>query len=313
MGVVVQIVVRQISGLGNQLFQYAAGKYFARHYGANMKLALDPRGANANGYPRPFLLNQYSITSPYHPLTTTERIMLSPKPRLRLAGSALRHFSRTQIVVEAVDQRYKFLSDFEFEKDTQTIYLVGYWQAYRFADEVEDELRSELTLQMSPSGEDLRVLGQIQAAEHPISLHMRRGDYVLGTDGFATLSVDYYNCAIQYFKERVMNPKFFVFSDDIDFAKKSLPANEPIVFVHHNDSSTAHEDLRLMSSCRDHIIANSSFSWWGAWLNPRRDKTVYSPRYWHLHSNHSLSELLPAGWVLADNESELCNRQLSSE
>ena len=308
-----QIVVRQISGLGNQLFQYAAGRYFARRYGADMRLAVDSRGANANGYSRPFLLNQYSITSPCHPLTTMERLMLSPKPQLRLAGNTLRRLTRTQIVVEQVEQRYKFLSDLLLEKDAQTVFLVGYWQAYRFATEVENELRSEFTLRTPPTGENLRLLGQIQDAEHPVSLHMRRGDYVLGTDGFIALSVDYYKRAMYSLKERVTNPRFFVFSDDIEFAKKSLPEDEPIVFVNHNDSSSAHEDLRLMSSCRDHIIANSSFSWWGAWLNPRRDKTIYSPRYWHLHRNHSLSELLPADWVLADNMNELADCRLSSK
>jgi hypothetical protein len=93
----------------------------------------------------------------------------------------------------------------------------------------------------------------------------------------------------------LVNPTYFVFSDEIDSARECLPKLERMVFVNHNSEDAAHEDLRLMSGCRHHIIANSSFSWWGAWLNPHTDKIVYYPNRW-FHLNPTLPDLIPPAW-----------------
>ncbi len=129
---------------------------------------------------------------------------------------------------------------------------------------------------------------------------MRRGDYTLAIEGNRTLPLDFYIRAIAHMRERLRNPVFFIFSDDIAFARANLPADLPAFFVDHNDDQTSHEDLRLMSACHHHIIANSSFSWWGAWLNPRPDKIVLAPRYWMLTPDSYFPELLPPTWIIVD-------------
>ena len=114
---------------------------------------------------------------------------------------------------------------------------------------------------------------QIERCKTPVSLHVRRGDATIPVEGKVVLQTEYYANAIALIKERFVDPTFFVFSDDIPFVKQNLSLDPRTVFVDHNDTLAAHEDLRLMSSCHHHIIANSTFSWWGAWLNPRPDKS----------------------------------------
>jgi hypothetical protein len=297
----VQIVVRQISGLGNQLFQLAAGRYFAKLYGAQLKIASDPRGAVSHGYVRPFLLPQFSTDLQFYKLTNFERLFLSPRAVLRPVVGALSSTCKLQVFAEEFSRRFDFLPSLPLEDRTRTLYLVGYWQSYRFADAIENELRSELVLREPAQGINLEVLNRIRQTEHPISLHMRRGDFTLEAEGNIALPISYYLQAIQFFRDRRETPTFFVFSDDIDFARRHLPGDLNFVFVDHNDASSAHEDLRLMSSCYDHIIANSTFSWWGAWLNPRPDKIVFAPKFWHLKPTSYFPELFPPHWILAED------------
>ncbi len=292
-----KIVMRLFSGLGNQLFQYAAGCYYARRYSVQVELSVE-ENATSHGYPRPFMLSHFSINAPFHPLNSFERFVLTHKPNLETSSSALRSSLGIQVIAETSAQQYSFLPDLPIHRPIRTLYLVGYWQVHQMADELGDQLRSELTVREPARGKNLQVLEQIHHAANPVSLHIRRGDYLLDAEGNIALPIDYYDCAIRFFRDLFEDPTFFVFSDDIDFARKSFAGDASFVFVDHNDSFSAQEDLRLMSSCHDHIIANSSFSWWGAWLNPRRDKIVFAPKYWHLKSSSYYPNLLPPSWTI---------------
>jgi hypothetical protein len=292
-----QIVVKQISGLGNQLFQYVAGLYFAKRYGAEMRMAVEPvEKAQSHGFPRPFLLSHFSITSPVRELNLFDRLILSPKAVFR----SLRRAMGAQVFTEQFEKRFRFLEDVPLHQGTKTLYLSGYWQNYRMAEQVEDRARAEFGFREPARGKTLEVLEQIRRCKHPVSLHVRRGDYTLAAEGQIALSMDYYTRAMLLFKERRGNPTFFVFSDDVPFVRENLPLEANVVFVEHNDSAHSHEDLRLMASCHDHIIANSTFSWWGAWMNPRPEKVVVAPKHWHLTVDSYFPELLPPGWIVLD-------------
>jgi Glycosyl transferase family 11 len=294
-----QVVVRQISGLGNQLFQYAAGKYYASRHGAEMRMAIEPeQNAFSHGYPRPFLLSHFSITAPVAELTATEKRILATRRSLQPAVALLKRLRGIQVFREDIAQRYRFLQDLPLEKNVRMLYLAGYWQAHRIADDIGDTLRIDLQLKQTARGKNLTVLEQIAQSENPVSLHVRRGDYTLAIEGNIALPLEYYSRAITMMQERLHNPTFFVFSDDIEFTKANLPRDLRVVFVDHNDSASSHEDLRLMSSCHHHIIANSTFSWWGAWLNGRPDKIVMAPKYWHLKHDSYYPDLLPSDWIL---------------
>ena len=292
-----EIVVKQLSGLGNQLFQYAAGRYYAKRYGASLRLLIDaPQNATSYGSPRPFLLSHFAIETPMQPPSVWDRLLQARRPVLRQFSRLIQRALRVQFFTEPIAQRYRFLEDLPLMNGVRTLFLSGYWQAHQLADSIAEELRPSLAFKNPPVGKNLEVAEEIAQCAHPVSLHIRRGDYTLAAEGNIALPMSYYWSAINSFRERFPDAHFFVFSDDIAFARTHLSNDVRTTFVDHNDDFSSHEDLRLMSLCHHHIIANSSFSWWGAWLNARPDKLVIAPKYWHIKADSHLPELTPPHW-----------------
>jgi hypothetical protein len=297
-----EVVVSEFGGLGNQLFQYAAGRYYAKRYGAAMRIAADPAwNAQCNGLPRPCLLQHFSIPAPIEERSLRDRSLLTDKPWLKAAAAPFKRAFRIQVFNELPEDHYVFLPDLPLESRVETLYLQGYFQTHELVEAVASELRQDLIFKEPPQGKNRDLFQQIGQSRNPVSLHVRRGDSTLPWEGKVILSTDYYHQAISIMKERLGDPTFFVFSDDMGFVKESLPWDAKMVFAEHNDDFTAHEDLRLMSSCHHHIIANSTFSWWGAWLNSRADKTVIAPRRWFLASDHRHQNLVSPDWILLDS------------
>ena len=296
-----KIVLREFGGLGNQFFRYAALRYYAKRYGAEMKISVDPEwNAQSFGYPRPCLLQHYSIPAPMEERSLPERILFTEKPWLQAASAPFTRAISGQVFVQHPSCRYFFSPDVPLRRNITTLYLLGYWHTHIMVDKVADELRSELTLKEPAQGRNLELLEEIRQSTNSVSLHIRRGDCKIPATLRAELPFQYYANAISKLDERLGNPTFFVFSDDISFAKEYLPQDIRAVFVDHNDDFSAHEDMRLMSSCHHHIIANSTFSWWGAWLNPRSDKMVIAPKQWDLTEDSYYPDLLPPAWMLLD-------------
>jgi hypothetical protein len=296
-----QIVLDECGGLGNQLFRYAALRYYARRYGADMRISVEPaRYAQSYGYPRPFLLPHFSITVPFRERSLGDRLLLTGKPWLKRAVAPAKKALRTQVFTQDFSSCHTFLEDIPLEPRVSKLHLVGYWHTYLTVENVADELRSELAFREPAQGKNLEVLEQIRRSKNPVSLHVRRGDCTVSATNRVHLPLDYYLNAIAAIKESIHNPTFFVFSDDIEFVKHYLPLDRKTLFVGHNDDFSAHEDLRLMSSCHHHIIANSTFSWWGAWLNPRQDNMVIAPRHWYIAPDSYYPDLLPPTWMLID-------------
>lgn len=296
-----QIFIRQISGLGNQLFQYAAGLYFTRRYVANLKVLVeDSKDAFSHGHPRPFLLPQFSIQAPCVPYGKMDRLLLSNRSELQIFGG-LRRLAGVVTIQEVFERRFDFMAALPLSRRHRRVYLTGYWQSCQYAQCVEDELRAELAFRLPAQGRNLDLLNQINACASPVSLHVRRGDYTLTAEGNIALPLNYYDKAIHTILTLYPNATFFVFSDDIEYAKANLPLGRGTVFVDHNDSYNAHEDLRLMAACHQHVIANSTFSWWGAWLNSRTGKTVIAPRHWLLSRESYFPNLFPPSWILLDS------------
>lgn len=290
-----KILLRQKSGLGNQLFQYAAGLHFAQHYAAELEIIQEPQElAVSYGHPRLFLLTKFSITAPVRQRSRWDRLLCSTAAHKRPLAELARRITGSLAYKPHFETDWTFLPTLPVSATTRAIYVDGYFQSYKYADAIEDQLRRELTLRDAPACKNVEALDQIQSCELPVSLHVRRGDYTSVYGGRNALPMSYYKNAILRMRELVRHPVFFVFSDDIDFCREHLPAGEEYVFVDHNDQMEAQEDLRLMSSCRHHIIANSSFSWWGAWLNPNA-KIVLAPDRW-LDPNVPCPDLIPPLW-----------------
>jgi hypothetical protein len=275
-----QIVVRLLSGLGNQLFQYAAGRHLAKKFGASLRTMHEVTHDQATeGVLRPVMLQKFAITAPVGPLNRFDRLVLSGNPRHALASRLLRKTARVQIIREAPDA-FLFHHAFPIIKGTRVVYLIGYWQAYSIVASVEAELREEFRLRERPGESSRRMAERIAAAPMPVSIHIRRGDYLTVFGEHAMLSSKYYEAAMARMRTQFPNCSFFIFTDDVAHAREWVADKAGCIIVDHNDALTAHEDIWLMASCRHHIIANSTFSWWGAWLNPRPDKCVTAPSEW---------------------------------
>jgi hypothetical protein len=291
-----KIVLQQKSGLGNQLFQYAAGLYFAHKHAATLEIIRESEErAVSFGHPRPFLLSKFRITAPVRQRNGWDRLLCSTASYKRPISKPARLLSGTHLYKPDFRTDWLFVSELPVTSSTRNIYVDGYFQAHQYAKTIEQKLRGELALRDVPTGKNLETLDQIRACESPVSLHVRRGDYTTIYGGRDALPITYYQNAVAAIREQVSDPTFFIFSDDIAFCRENLPAGPHYVFVDHNGQADAHEDLRLMSSCRHHIMANSSFSWWGAWLNPNPNKVVLVPDRW-LDPNVPHTDLLPSSW-----------------
>lgn len=219
-----EIVLREQGGLGNQLFQYAALRYYAKRYGASMRIVVDPPwNAQSYGYPRPCLLSHFNLSVPMRERTLIERLILTEKPWLKLAVAPLRWGSLTQVFSQEPARRYFALHDLPLAPLVKTLYLVGWWHTHDMIDVLEEELRSEFTFKEPAKGRNLEVLQQIEQSPNPVSIHVRRGDTILAATGRVALPGSYYADAIANLKARLTNPTFFVFSDDIAFVKEHLP------------------------------------------------------------------------------------------
>ena len=178
-------------------------------------------------------------------------------------------------------------------------YLDGYFQSEKYFREYSDVICNDFEVIIPPSQENALIIEKIQSV-NAVSLHIRRGDYVKNSNTqalYGLCNAEYYQKSIAYIVERVENPVFFIFSDDIDWAKWNMKTGYEQYYIDFNDASQNHEDLRLMKNCKHHIIANSTFSWWWAWLDPTPTKIVTMPSVWFAGYDYDTRDLYPDGWV----------------
>ena len=157
------------------------------------------------------------------------------------------------------------------------VYLNGYWQSEKYFLDAADEVRKMYQFPDLFSDYQKRMLGKIEETES-VSLHIRRGDYLNFPEIYGTVTLDYYKRAMAYLQERKENIHFYVFSNDVLWAKRNFVGDDITVIEENNELITSNLDMHLMKSCKDNIIANSSFSWWAAWLNSHEKKTIIAPK-----------------------------------
>lgn len=284
------LITKLSGGLGNQLFQYAAGRALAKRHG--VPLVLDTGWFDyipKSNTPRFFELSRYPVAA--RVTQGHERVLCSLHNgqilgRLQWLPRPWRHVRE-----KGFDYQELNISG------ARPVYLDGYWQSYKYFDACRDTLLDELTPSVPMSVQDEALAGMLQDGPG-VSVHVRRGDYVSNAKahqnhGLAPLT--YYAQAIGRMHEKLPHARFFVFSDDLEWARGHLPLPEDAVYVGHNGSENAFQDLRLMSLCTGHVLANSSFSWWGAWLSRAPDKQVIAPARWFA-DGRSTPDLIPSGW-----------------
>jgi hypothetical protein len=177
-------------------------------------------------------------------------------------------------------------------------YLMGNWQSEIFFRDIADTIRSDFTFKVPMSKQNAELADMI-ASINAISLHVRRGDIASNPTSLAVhglCSLEYYRQAIELVSSKTLNPEFVIFSDDMDWVRKNLNISFPCHYINANKGSESYNDMRLMSFCNHHIVANSSFSWWGAWLGTGEQKIVIAPKKWFA-KNYDSSSIVPSSWI----------------
>ena len=284
-------------GLGNQMFQYAAGLRLACARETKLKLDLSPLEEAGCKTPRTYALGVFQIRAEVADAAdrrafSTERSFLGRLAQ-RFGGAAGRDRSSDA----AIERHFHF--DDEVASLPDGSWLRGYWQSQRYFDDADADVRRDFAFAQPPAGHNAALLREIQG-KNSVSVHVRRGDYVEDPTTNATHGVcdlDYYRRAIALLTEKTSEPEFFLFSDDPEWTRANLGFAQPATVVDHNGPDAGHEDLRLMSQCSHHIIANSSFSWWGAWLGTGSDRIVVAPKQWFRDDTRDTRDLIPEGWA----------------
>lgn len=194
-----------------------------------------------------------------------------------------------------------FAFDRRFERISRPVYLVGYWQTEKYFAWNRARLLQDIQL-VDPLAAGTPLLDLIRTT-NSVALHLRRGDYVTNSAAaqfHGLCDMAYYQAAVAALKDRLADMHIFVFSDEPDWARENLKFDVPAHFVDANGADKGHIDLELMSQCRHHVIANSSFSWWGAWRSQSPDQLVYAPRRWFRDPGTDTSDVIPSRWHLLD-------------
>lgn len=280
------IITKLIGGLGNQMFQYAVGRRVADTNLTELKLDVTGYSDQVDITPRAYSLNIFNIEENF----ATRKEIHQLKKNIFL----LRLFRKNT---------YHREKQFQFDSNILAVinnsYLEGYWVSEKYFMEIENTIRQEFSFKSKPNAINQSTLDQIEST-NSISIHVRRGDYIedAKTNQFhGVCRLDYYKTAISHIVRQVKNPHFFVFSDDPGWCKANLRLKYLTTYVTHNLGNNDHEDMRLMSTCKHNIIANSSFSWWGAWLNNNQDKIVVAPKQWFRDKSINTRDLIPESWI----------------
>ncbi len=288
------IVVKLIGGLGNQMFQYAAGKALALRHHTEVKvdtieLESDPEGKFTK---RHFELGIFEA-----------KITVASKEEI----NAFSNLGKNKFKRE-LQRRFPFLFNrmmavesgtpyhTEFTKYPKHTYLSGFWQSELYFKDVAQDIKKDFTFGAKIVDRNKELLAKISGV-NSVSVHVRRGDYVSNANAHqfhGLCSLDYYNQAISLLSNKQDAIELFVFSDDIAWCKENLKYDFPVNFVETND---AHSDMYLMSLCKHNIIANSSFSWWGAWLNNNSQKIVVAPKQWIADPSVNTKDIIPQSWI----------------
>lgn len=269
------IVVKLISGLGNQLFQYAFGRQMALVN--NVPLRLDTSFYETQSL-RGYKLNHYRINAD---VATKDDIDGILKPR-NLINKLQQYFTGNNKYY-CKERKWWDYDNSLLSGRKRNVYLDGYWQSYKYYKEINNVILNELSLADEAEPLAYKVNSTILQDEQSVSIHIRRGDYITDTDAnrmMGVLPLSYYSNAIAHINSIIPNAQFYIFSDDLNWAADNLKIDRPVIIVDVANGEKDYLELDMMSKCRHNIIANSTFSWWAALLNKNADKIVVGPKNW---------------------------------
>lgn len=287
-------------GLGNQLFQYAAGKSLSIFHKTSHSLDISNYSAQISSNQTPRNLDIFDLKISAEIAGDQDIDRLRP-PNFYLLN-LIRSFRNKYIHRYYLDWKPEIFSA------GNDLYLDGYFQSEKYFLTCIDDLRKEFSLHQRYIEPIVSIWNKISASPMPVSIHVRRGDYVKNArmrDIYDVCSVNYYSLAITNILNQCPDATFFIFSDDVDWVKSSkfFPLHAILVSEMKTmlgDSLRPSQELFLMSQCQHNIIANSSFSWWGAYLNQNPNKIVIAPKLWNNSFSLRQPNIVPEKWLRID-------------
>lgn len=287
------IIVRLLGGMGNQMFQYALGRHLAHLHACKLKLDLsflNNKYHNADVTIRKYELHKLNIIEDFTSQSDIDKFTKGTGFLSKINNKINPHYTLTE---------KQFHYDESVMNSPKNTYIYdGYWQTEKYFEAIEYIIREEFKVKAETKESHKHIEENINST-NSISIHVRRSDYVtnkLTNTVHGVCTKEYYDEAIKRIAKLIMNPVFFVFSDDIEWAKGNIKTTFPIFYV-DNDVEANDEDLKLMSLCKHQIVANSSFSWWGAWLNNNKDKITIAPSVWFNDPKFDTKDLYIDGWI----------------
>lgn len=285
------IIINIIGGLGNQMFQYALGRSLSLLHNIEFKMDIQ----DFNGYFHDYNLNQLNIVS--NICSNEERDAFKGKFDRDKKWIKFKNFFKTYYNRSIIKEKYVQFDPLIL--GVKSGYFQGYWQSERYFQNIKEIIRDDFKFISMPNDQNKNTIQAIEQY-NSVSLHIRRGDYITNpvfNQVHGTMPLTYYHEAIRYIVRKVDNPHFYVFSDDPEWAETNLHIKFPAYYIAHNKGKQSFEDMRLMSCCKHNIIANSTFSWWGAWLNNNPEKVVIAPTKWFNKTAHKTDDLIPQEWI----------------
>lgn len=284
------IIIKLKGGLGNQMFQYACAKHLAEKNNDVLRLDISwyHRGIPEGDTVRTYGLDQFLISAQ----VATEDDIKQIGARPSWIGSLIKK------VVNKLRPINSYMFDPKILEQKGDVYLEGFFQSEQYFKDIEFIIRNEFQLKDIMGRSAHAALQDIEQS-NAVAIHVRRGDYVQNKNAnvfHGICSPEYYRSTIEIITKRVDSPKFFVFSDDIEWVREHIEIPAPVVYISNKDIAD-YEELVLMSKCKHNIIANSSFSWWGAWLNANPNKLVVAPKQWVSDARVNTTDAVPAEWI----------------
>lgn len=282
-----------MGGLGNQMFQYAIGREISNRNKVPLKLDLtflNDKTFRPNFTYRDLELNKFKFLLEY---ATNEEVEYFNKQNT--------YFNNLKFRL-GLKNNNLYLSEnkyiYNFNNLGDNLYLDGFWQSEKYFKNIRNLIINDFQFK-NINIENLNIIDNI-TNKNSISVHIRRGDYINNNiikSYHGICSRDYYDNSITYFKERFTDPFFYFFSDDINWVKHTFGQNNNYYFVDINNNLNNHFDILLMSNCKHNIIANSSFSWWGAWLNQNSQNITIAPKKWFEKKENEPLNIIPNRWI----------------
>ncbi len=294
------LIIKLFGGLGNQMFQYAFGRKLALKN--DVPLFLDTfSGFQDDFYKRTYSLDIFDVKAAILDNQTIRKInrLQQPTGRKDKIFNALNKYILGFNPLIVSEKHYQY-DEQVLNTNVLSTYMKGYWQSEKYFEDVEKNIRQDFTFKTSISAHLLPLVDEIQE-KNSVCFHLRRlhgfADGKVNNEGVAfhgSSGMVYYKKAIEILAEKEKNLHFYIFSDSPSWAKENIKLSFPITFMEGNKD---YEDLQLMSLCKHHIIANSSFSWWSAWLNANPAKIVCAPDEWFADKSVNTKDIYPSSWT----------------